>query len=209
MNKVSNRKSTKGITNIELMMALVVASVIIMMGFRQVQNYMFKKNVTIIDTSVKLLLTAGQKYYFANCSSLASTSSKALNIRSDLESGLYLANAGVIQNPFDAANSMTSYTVTLIKSTTAEAKWNVEVKFTFPSTMSADKYNSYAAALSPSEQNANVLTWIQNVKSTGRTSASELSPMVQDIERFSTERTIKNGYSAFKPPNSQNPCVQQ
>lgn len=199
----------KGLSNLELMMALVIAAIIILMGFRQVQSYMFRKDVAMIDNSVKLLLTAGQKYYFINCSSLASSSSKSLNIKTDLESGKYLANAEMIKDPFDHDNSLTNYKVTLVKASTVEAKWNVEVKFTFPGTMSADKVNSFAAELSPSEQASNVLTWIQNVKSSGRTSGTDLSPLEQDIERFSMERTIKSGFSAFKPASSQNPCVQQ
>lgn len=197
-------KLHKGFSNIELMMVLVVGVAIILMGLRQYQNHIHQKDVATIDSSVKILFTASQKYYFNNCRGF---NARQLNIKDDLVTKNFLANAQVILDPFDPANTLQNYIVKFTDVNNTK-KWIIEVQFKFPATMNIEKVKSYVAQLDPASINVSTKTvsWTQSVKSSAKSSAAQLSPLTTDMERFSRRQTVKKGYNKFRSTISQDPC---
>lgn len=208
-NSRYSRLKQRGITNLEVMFILVIAAVIILVSVRQYNSHMFQKNVTIIDSSVKLLFTASQKYFYATCadttfSKADGTTINSVPFKTDTQFyPTYLSNKQVLQDPFNS--TLDNYSANILWNKTS-SRWYIRIQYMFPSTMSQELVYTYAGALGAKIEGNQIVSWSQNITTRGKSSQAALSPLSSDIENYSKEQTVKQGYSNFKPASSKDPC---
>ncbi len=70
----------KGVTLLEIMLVLVIGSAIMLLAFRQYQQYEFDQNIQRIKYNVDQLFSAGNSYYQAYCSGFSVSNTNPISV---------------------------------------------------------------------------------------------------------------------------------
>ncbi len=84
------RRAQLGLTLLETMLALAVASVMIMASIRQIQVWQLNSQIDALKGNIEVLFDAAAQYYRAKCPSLSATTTVTV---AQLQSGGYLTTA--------------------------------------------------------------------------------------------------------------------
>jgi hypothetical protein len=67
---VTSQRSQQGLTLLEIMLALVIATAVIITSMKQIQVYMLNNDIDVVKSNVDNLFAAAAQYYRANCATL-------------------------------------------------------------------------------------------------------------------------------------------
>lgn len=152
------QKKTKpiiGLTLLEVMLAVAILLLGVMLAASQYQKTVLNRKIAQIQNSVRLLSTALEQYYYANCSSLLSTYAQTTITTAALTP--YVVTPQVIGNAYSTTSGLNAYTYLI---NTVGDLPVLQISTTFNSnSISSGLLNTLAAALKPTSTNKYVFTW--------------------------------------------------
>jgi len=166
----------KALTILEIMLVICLAAVIALMAARQYTKYTQAKNVSILNNSVQIVLSAMQTYYNGTCDTLilqpyqtdktmqTATIPVTMNQLTTTQSGqaapaLSSNEASLVQNPFNPSsgtNGQGSFSM-LINAT--EFPFYLEVDVAFSDSMSAQELQAIASEVNPGSISGQTMKW--------------------------------------------------